>query len=270
METVVVKREEPDQFTGFQNQLMAMRQAMDELRGELRDVKKENEEYKRRIVELEDRVDFLDNQSRRENLVIRGIPEKKGETSEECEQEVIKLGQQIGVELCNSDFARAKRVPCKNGPRPIIAKFTSSPKREQMLKEKKYLRGTNISVMEDFSKRTIEERKALFGEARKKWNRGEGAYVRFNKLYTNNAVFRWDVREGQMVQIGGQLVRDNKTDATEVSEEDVQLLLKKLEVIDGIMQMCIKKEGMAEGSFQRPEEGTTYGQVKKKEKTYGN
>ena len=94
----------------LQREFGAMRKVIEELRTELKTVREENNEQKKRIVELEDRVDYMDNQSRRENLVIRGIPEEKGETKEMCEEEVIKLAEQIGVELTKSDFSRAH--PC--------------------------------------------------------------------------------------------------------------------------------------------------------------
>ena len=82
MGTPAEKWEALDQLAGFQNELAAMRKVLEEVKYELLTVKKENEEQKRRILELEDRVDYQENQSRRDNLVIRGIPESKGETRE--------------------------------------------------------------------------------------------------------------------------------------------------------------------------------------------
>ena len=261
MGTPAEKWEALDQLAGFQNELATMRKVLEEVKYELLTVKKENEEQKRRILELEDRVDYQDNQSRRDNLVIRGIPESKGETREECAEEIVRLGQQIGVELARSDFTRAHRVPCKTGPRPIIAKFTSSRKREEMLKEKKYLRGTDIFVMEDFSQRVAEQRKVLYDEAKKKWTKGEWACVRFNKLYTNNGVFKWNAMEGHLVQVGEQSLRDN----TEVKEEDLKMVLKKLDNIG--MDLTGMRKDVGNMKVKLDEE--TFGK-KTKEKTYGN
>ena len=227
METVLENRGILEQLALMKKEMVLMRRTMEEMNVELKAVKKENEEQKKTIVLLEDRVEYLDNQSRRDNLVIRGIPEMKGETKEECEEEVIKLGQQIGVKLSRADFTRAHRVQSKtDGPRPIVAKFTSCRKREEMLKEKKHLRGTNYFVMEDFSKRVIEERKILYEEARKKRTDGENAHVRFNRLYTSKGVFRWDGMKG-LVQVGGQQAKEET-----MSDEDLKIILDKLNALE--------------------------------------
>ena len=156
-------------------------------------------------------------------------------------------------------------MPSKTFPRPIVAKFTSRDKKDEMMKEKKYLRGTDIYVLEDFSKRVIDERKALFEEARRKRANGESAFVRFNRLYTNKAMFKWDAREKLLVQMGGQIMK--KTE-----EDEVELVLKKLELlddIDDIEESLANMKKVAE-YLQRPYEKNTDLCSRNKEKAFGN
>ena len=68
------------------------------------------EEVERRLVTLEDRVDYLENQSRRNNIVIYGVPEEGRESWEDSEDIVRRVVYQIGIELEYRDIERAHRV----------------------------------------------------------------------------------------------------------------------------------------------------------------
>ena len=56
------------------------------------------EEVERRLGTLEDRVDYLENQSRRNNIVIYGVPEEGRESWEDSEDIVRRVVYQIGIE----------------------------------------------------------------------------------------------------------------------------------------------------------------------------
>ena len=120
----------------------------------------------RKMIETqEEKVDYLENQSRRDNLVFTGIKEKSGETWDDCIDEVVKVAEQIGVVLKKEDIVRAHRVNRKKKtPRNIVAKFTSWRKKEEMLKNKRHLKGSSYYIFEDFSVNTTMERQVLLEE----------------------------------------------------------------------------------------------------------
>lgn len=193
-----------DALDGIQKELVIMRKAMEDLgvmKEEINLLKKENESQRKRIAELEENQDYMENQSKRENLLFGGIKEREDETWEDCVQEVIKLGEKIGVTLSRQDIIRAHRLPGKKSPRMIVAKFQSWPKREELLKNKSKLKDTDLWIMEHFSRKVIAQRRVLFEEAKLMERNGEEAYVRFNRLHTANGIYRWDLEEQMMVLV---------------------------------------------------------------------
>ncbi|PSN46474.1 hypothetical protein C0J52_06876, partial [Blattella germanica] len=65
------------------------------------------EEVERKLDTLTNTVDYLENQSRRNNIVIYGVPEEGRETWEESEEIVRRVVYQIGVDLEYRDIERA-------------------------------------------------------------------------------------------------------------------------------------------------------------------
>ena len=94
--------------------------------------------------ELEAKHDYLENQSRRNNVKVFGIPEEKGETWDQCEEKVKEaISNHLGIEKNELAIERAHRVGRYGGrpknarglrgrssphnqqdqPRPMVAKF---------------------------------------------------------------------------------------------------------------------------------------------------
>ena len=163
------KLEVLDELKAEMSALRTILEGFTMLKEQVEELREESSVQKKRIDELEDRLDYLENQSRRENLVIRGIPEKDGETWEDCAGHVIEVAKKVGVTMMRRDAVRAHRVRHGAQPRPIVVKMSSWSKREEILKNKHKLKGSHIFVMEDFSKKVIEERRVLFEEANRKW-----------------------------------------------------------------------------------------------------
>lgn len=73
-------------------------------------------------------MDYLEGQSRRNNLVFEGVPESPNETLADTEDKVCKLlvekfkmGQQHAIEM---DRVHCTGKPAQNGrSRPVVAKF---------------------------------------------------------------------------------------------------------------------------------------------------
>ncbi len=168
---------------------------------------KEQERMKqmqRQISWLEDKIDELENRSRRSNLVIKGIPEEKGESwiQSECKVQEL-LEKQLGV--TSVEIVRAHRVGWVQGerPHPFVVKFTNEKEREQVMQAKTKLKSTQIYIDEDFSARLREERRQLFAVVRREGEQGRRARVRFNKVEIESQLYQWCKERQQLVRTEG-------------------------------------------------------------------
>eukprot|EP00112_Aurelia_sp_Birch-Aquarium-sp1_P003385 Seg1379.2 transcript_id=Seg1379.2/GoldUCD/mRNA.D3Y31 product="hypothetical protein" protein_id=Seg1379.2/GoldUCD/D3Y31 len=124
--------------------------------------------------DLEAKSDYLENQSRRNDIKIFGIAEEHGETWDDCESKVKKA---IVEKLDIKDeilIERAHRVGPMNGdkrnqrggaerknsdgPRPIVAKMQSWKQKSVVIKYAQKKKPKGISFKEDFSNRVLERR----------------------------------------------------------------------------------------------------------------
>lgn len=85
--------------------------------------------------------DRLQQYTRRESVRVFGVKQSDKETTEEVEQKVIKIFHDAGVEVGVDDIAAAHRVgKAVKGMRPVIVKFVSRRKRNEIMKQKKQLK----------------------------------------------------------------------------------------------------------------------------------
>ena len=133
-------------------------------------------QLKSEIKELEDKVDDLENRSRRNNLCFEGISESAGENWQQTENKLKELISTYMPEVRDDVVIErahgvGKTRPSEAKPRKIVARFFNYKDRETILKAKKNLHGTNIFINEDYSDRVMKKRNDLMTklkEARKK------------------------------------------------------------------------------------------------------
>lgn len=201
--------------------------------------KEMNAKNEGRIALLEDKIDQLENQSRRNNLIIRGVPEKRGESWNDCKKTVTWIAADMGLKIHPRAIERAHRLKTDSTPRPIIAKFTYHQDKEDMLKYQKYLEEpwNEIVIKEDFSKTVREERKILGAYMMKARKEGNYATLNYNKLQIEEETFRYNKDTKRIEKIGDKKKppqsaagnkrkrdlragTDSPVNATKVSRED--------------------------------------------------
>ena len=134
------------------------------------------------------KTEYLENQSRRNNIRVSGIPEAVGETWEVSEAKVkavIKEKLQIDV-----DIERAHRVerrkPSKrqntNQPRTIVCRLRDWKQREAVVRKARKVKPEGLYVSEDLAPETLLKREAQIPKLKAAKESGKIAYFILDRL----------------------------------------------------------------------------------------
>lgn len=118
---------------------------------------------------LETRVDDQEQYFKRDNLIIHGVPEIPGEN---CSTTVIDICQKYlsAVKIVPSDISVSHRLPSRSErAKPLIVRFTRRDVRQQIYHNKKNLKSTGFTVVEQLTAR----RQRLMSAATKLMNEGK-------------------------------------------------------------------------------------------------
>ena len=166
---------------------------MEELHTQYQAVWRENQELRNAVGFLGSKCDYLEKQSRRNNLLFLGFPAVPAgmELWDECEKKVkeaISEGMGITEDIL---IERAHR-----SGKAIVAKFLSYKQKATVLTQARKLNQSetfkNIYVREDFSETVQRKRKELMSLQRKMRQNGQPSKLRFDKLVTDLAIFTYD------------------------------------------------------------------------------
>lgn len=133
---------------------------------------------------VEDKIEELEKYSRKNNIIISGVPLDKDDNP----REIVKMiAEELKVTLQEYDISEAHRLPTKRGVPDIIAKLRYNEIKAEMIKQAKLnrlsLRGVPIYISEHLllnTKLLLKEAKQLKRENRVKsvWTRNGDLYVR--------------------------------------------------------------------------------------------
>ena len=143
-------------------------------------------EVKVQIEDLRNKLDDLENRSRRNNLCFEGIPESPNETWQESESKIkhriSSHMPEVGTDFVIERAHRVGRPRSDSKPRKIVAPFLNYKDREAVFKAKKKLHGTNMFVNEDYSDRVLKKRTELMPELNEARCKNQRAFLRLHKL----------------------------------------------------------------------------------------
>lgn len=157
------------------------------LKEKVKVVEDENKQLLDVTKRLEQHIDKLENQSRRNNIILYGVEEIVNENWDKTEEMLINvIHEKLGIDLRDNQIERAHRLGyAKNMKRPIIAKLTNYKTKEAIIRNAKLLKNSTLAISEDFSKKIIQERsrlKPLIGIAKQK---GNLVHLSYNKIAIN-------------------------------------------------------------------------------------
>lgn len=135
--------------------ISAMKSALKEKENIIIDLNKNMGALKSENIELQHQINDLENYQRKENLRIVGIPESVSEIPKKV---VMNFFQKKEFNVEEADIHIAHRVGKKNGakPRAIIVRLFDRNKRDRVIKERRKLKGSGITIMEDVSLLTMK------------------------------------------------------------------------------------------------------------------
>ena len=110
------------------------------------------------IDSLRDRIVSLESHMRRGNLKVLNINLPDHNAAENCEDKIIRLCSNLGIQIENNDIIRAHRTCQKRrNTQPIIAKFHQFKVQQRVLKAKPKFWEIGIIVVEDFPSEILEQ-----------------------------------------------------------------------------------------------------------------
>jgi hypothetical protein len=178
-------------------------------------VAKENEDLKKLVNDHGQRLDAVESYSRRDNLIIRGLPEmssaeratggatlddhsSRAEVHTSVETTVIDFCQRsLGIALSPRDIAIAHRLKAgtRDKCRPVIVRFANFHLRNQVYNSRKQLKDSTEKVF--ISEHLTKSSSDLFFEARRllrekkifgAWTRNGEVFVRFSPDHTTRGI----------------------------------------------------------------------------------
>ena len=142
-------------------------------------------DIEKELLHLKEKCVYLENQSRRNNLRIDGIPETSRETWEETEKKVKEtLEEQLDLKE-EPVIERAHRVGRPSSPgmgRTIVRKLMSWKEKEDILRTARKIKPPGLFVNEDFAAETVRKRKELLPDLKRAKDQGKIAYFILDKL----------------------------------------------------------------------------------------
>lgn len=166
------------------------------------------------LTSVMDKVDDLENRSRRNNVRFTGIPEGAEKEHGGAENFIEKfVKEKLKVEISSSSIQRAHRVNVgknTNQPRPIVAHFWNYKEKENVIKaapkQRPQMNGKDVFVNHDYSSIVMQKRKALLPVMNEKRKEGQRAWLQFDKLlYIEGDVLK-------ALRVDAKVVRDRKKD----------------------------------------------------------
>lgn len=143
---------------------------------------------------LSNKVDDLENRSRKNNVIIYGLSE---ETKEDNKSLQDRVKQDIFKELLDievNSIERIHRVGYKHAGkcRPVMLRLFDFSEKARIMSSCSKLKGTQISISEDFSKKIRDLRSRLWRSATVEKANGAKVSLVFDKLKVDDKVYIWD------------------------------------------------------------------------------
>ena len=133
------------------------------LHGQITAVNVDIDRLGRDISDQASKAEYLENQSRRNNIRVNGIEESVDETWEETEEKVkeavkAKLGMELEIERAHRVERRKRSQGSAGKPTTIVCRLRNWKQKEQVLREARREKPSGLYVSEDLALVTLKKR----------------------------------------------------------------------------------------------------------------
>ena len=137
-----------ESYCSLKDKMHELRETFTDLKKENKALKEENDAMRTRLENVEKQTDDLESRSKTNNIIIHGIQRKEDETRQECEELVCEMITDK-LELAEAiQFKRVHRLNAKPNS-PIVARCTLYKDKENIMKEKRKLKGSSVFTGDD-------------------------------------------------------------------------------------------------------------------------
>ena len=183
---------------------------VNELKSDYQQLKQDNISLQNELSKMKIKLDQYENNSRRNNLRLNGISGRINEqwsVTEEKLRNFLRTTLNLGEQADLIDIDRAHRVKSNNASScTIIARFVRFKDCQNILDKANAIlrpdRNSQFSVHQDFSDRVKHHRKVLGDRMMRERNNGHYASIRYDKLFVNDSIYKYDDQTDQIVYIG--------------------------------------------------------------------
>lgn len=174
-----------DQNEALKTELAKVNRELQQIKEEMKtkelEWQKEKKELKTRVVKLEEKIEEMEKHKKKNNIIIKNIkiPDEKVR-----EQTTEFFKQQLGVNAEVEDAFKINRDV-------ILVKMTGWEEKMKIMRSKNNLRGTDIYIDNDMTKKEREIQRKLRQIAKEEIEKGNKATVKYKKLVVNNKTYNW-------------------------------------------------------------------------------
>lgn len=159
---------------------------MDRMDSKLEPILEENKNLKLKVERLEKEIDYLKKEKRNNNIVIFGLKEENNNNIELLHTVIKIFSESLEIKVEEWDVNKIHRIGKINKEsekaRPVLLSLVNSLKKSEIMKKKNLLKSKRIYIAEDYPKEVIEIRKALQPKLIEERNKGNIAYINYDKL----------------------------------------------------------------------------------------
>ncbi|CAG4965859.1 unnamed protein product [Colias eurytheme] len=159
---------------------------MDRIDIKLEPIVAENKSLKLKVERLEKEIEYMKREKRNNNIVIFGIKERNNTTTELLHTVIDIFRDDLEINVKQCDVNKIHRIGRFNKEgdkaRPILISFLNSLKKNEIMKKKKFLKNKQIYITEDYPREVLEIRKSLQPKLIEERNKGNIAYINYDKL----------------------------------------------------------------------------------------
>lgn len=179
-------------FKQISTQLTAVEEKLDKSTETISELKQENQRLKKTIKDQEERLEQVEREIRRNNIIVQGLADIDEEKQEEVTKKVQEMLRDIGVEINpDADIKEITKLGTfkTNKKRPILVKLQTRNKKMEIFERTKELKGKDIWINDDYTKKVQEDRKHLIPHLKQAKQLGHRAYLRYNKMIVNGRAY---------------------------------------------------------------------------------